>query len=124
MRKLLSCLMIVGLIFAGGCLPFEIPFSKSSSEAQQVEKEKTEKKRFIPEALKGVDLPPAGKYAGDKYDWAKVKKELDRIPKDATGSQILKKFYELAAEDYTPYFEFYETFDPSNIVSHPRAGRY
>ena len=122
MRKLLSCLMIVGLIFAGGCLPFEIPFSKSSSEAQQVEKEETEKKRFIPEALKGVDLPPAGKYAGDKYDWAKVKKELDRIPKDATGSQILKKFYELAAEDYTPYFEFYETFDPSNIEVTPGPG--
>ena len=126
MRRLLSCLMIVGLILAGGCIPFEIPFSKSSSEAQQAEqakKEETEKERIIPEALKGVDLPPAGKYAGDKYDWAKVKEELDRIPKDATGSQILKKFYELAAEDYTPYFEFFETFDPSNIDVSPGSGR-
>ncbi len=122
MKKLLSCLMVVGLIFAGGCLPFEIPFSKSPSEAQQAEKEEAEKKRIIPEALKDVDLPPAGKYAGDKYDWAKVKEELDRIPKDATGSQILKKFYELAAEDYTPYFEFFETFDPSNITVSPGPG--
>lgn len=125
MRRLLSSLMIVGLIIAGGCIPFEIPFSKSSSEAQQAEqakKEEAEKERIIPEALKGVDLPPAGKYAGDKYDWAKVKEELDRIPKDATGSQILKKFYELAAEDYTPYFEFFETFDPSNIDVSPGPG--
>jgi len=53
MRKLLSCLMIVGLIFAGGCLPFEIPFSKSSSEAQQVEKEKTEKKAVYSRGFEG-----------------------------------------------------------------------
>ena len=67
MRRLLSCLMIVGLILAGGCIPLENPFSKASSEAQQAEKKDTEKKRIIPDALKGVDLPPAGKYAGDKY---------------------------------------------------------
>ena len=59
---------------------------------------------------------------GTNTDWVKVKEELDGIPKDATGSQILKKLYELAAEDYTPYFEFYETFDPSNIDVSPGPG--
>ncbi len=109
MRKLLVFFMVVGIILVSGC--------SSSPKAQQPEKKesKYQEEVKIPEALEDVEFPPPGKYAGDKYDWAKVKKELDQIPTSADGPTILKKFYELVAEDYTPYFKYFETFDTSII---------
>ncbi|KPC71103.1 hypothetical protein ADL26_16180 [Thermoactinomyces vulgaris] len=111
-NKLFLCLLIVGLLISG-CSHSN---STQPTEKKQVNNESKDKETVkIPEELKGVPLPPAGKYSGEKYNWAKVKQELDKIPKNADGKTILNKFYELAAEDYTPYFKYFQEFDTSII---------
>lgn len=117
-KKRFLCMLIIGLILTSGCSLGSSSLSgnaKQTAEKQAEQASKYKEDVKIPEELQGVDLPPEGKYAGEKYDWAKVKKELDKIPKNADGKTILKKFYELAAEDYTPFFKYYETFDTSII---------
>jgi Ca-activated chloride channel homolog len=119
LQRLLTSFLILSLVFSGGCslISKSVMGEKEAQPAPSAKKKKYpyKKKVEIPPELKNIQLPPQGKYAGDRYDWVKVKKELDKIPKNADEKTILKKLYTLAAEDYTPYIHYFNTFNTSII---------
>ncbi|MDA8353827.1 MAG: VWA domain-containing protein [Firmicutes bacterium] len=114
-RALLSVLIVLMLVFSTGCSTLLDGFASDSNQSAAEKKEKKKPKVKIPEELQHIPLPPAGKYAGDRYDWQKVKQELNDIPKDASAKEVLNRMYELAAEDYRPVIRYYQNFDPSTI---------
>jgi Ca-activated chloride channel family protein len=54
-----------------------------------------------------------GKLAGDKYDEAKLKKELEGLPKGLSAEEAYNRLIYLLAEDYGPVVKEIENFKPA-----------
>jgi Ca-activated chloride channel family protein len=109
---------IVVLVLAGGCtLP--LGADKPALKQEQTPKPKAQPMMDLSvkpsELLKRGDaramaLVGPGKYGDDRYDRAKVEKELDKIPADASPEEIYDKLFALLANDYRPYVKKYDNF--------------
>lgn len=110
-RLLLFSLIIMVIIT--GC-------SKEASDNEPTSAEK------IPQAASNVEgmlKEGPGKYAGDKYDEAKVKAELDKFPKNISGEEAYNRLIVLLAEDYEPIVKKLENFEVSYQLSNTPDGQ-
>lgn len=109
---------IVVLAFAGGC---SLPLGADKPAPQQAQTPKPKAQPMMDlsvkpsELLKRGDaramaLVGPGKYGDNRYDRAKVEKELDQIPANATPEEIYDKLIALLANDYRPYVKKYDHF--------------
>lgn len=93
--------------------------SNKPTEANATEKKESQLKRELTEEEK-IMMKPPGKYGGDRYDEAKVKAELDKLPDDLTTEQYFEEFLKLMAEDYRSSVTTFVNFDPSVEVDHAK----
>lgn len=116
MRKALSWTLIVCLLFSSGCSLF------SSDEKASSNPNEDEVKQAATD-VEGMLREGPGKYAGDKYDEAKVKAELDQFPKNITGEEAYNRLIPLLAEDYEPIVKKLENFEVSYQLSDTPDGQ-
>ncbi|SEM81547.1 vWA domain-containing protein [Lihuaxuella thermophila] len=65
----------------------------------------------------GMAMEGPGKYAGDRYDEAKVQQELKKWPKNLTADQVYTRLVWLLAEDYKPVIKEVKEYKPSFALS-------
>lgn len=107
MNKLLSLLLVIALVFSGGCSLF------AQVENFASDKPKKEEVKQAATDIKGMLREGPGKYAGDKYDEEKVKAELDKLPKNVKADQVYNLLVALLAEDYKPDVKLLDSVDPT-----------
>ncbi|WP_258840765.1 VWA domain-containing protein [Mechercharimyces sp. CAU 1602] len=90
--------------------------TKEKAESTSNNKIEKEQKEFVPaEDAEGMLREGPGKYAGDRYDQAKLEKELDQFPDNLTAEEAYKRIIPLLAADYGPLVEKIEKFDTSLV---------
>ncbi|MFS8513662.1 MAG: hypothetical protein LOD87_08065, partial [Planifilum fulgidum] len=107
MNRLLSWMLILCLIFSGGC-------SLSAKEEKGVSGEPEEKEvKQAATDIEGMLKEGPGKYAGNKYDEEKVKAELDKLPTGLTADEAYNHLVALLAENYEREVEMLDSVDPT-----------
>jgi Ca-activated chloride channel family protein len=107
MNKLLSWMLILCLIFGGGCSLF----AKEEKEVSGEPEEKEVKQAATD--IEGMLKEGPGKYAGNKYDEEKVKAELDKLPTGLTADEAYNHLVALLAENYEREVEMLDSVDPT-----------
>lgn len=99
--------------------------TKEKKDVKQKEKTPQEKPQQVTFNRELTDtekmmMKPPGKYSGKYYDEEKVKKELDKFPKDLSKEEYLDRLLLLLAEDYRPHVPVFVNFDSSVEVNHEK----
>ncbi|MCS1351660.1 VWA domain-containing protein [Mechercharimyces sp. CAU 1602] len=110
MRKLVGIILIMALM-TSGCASL---VQGDEPAGEKVKEKKEEKKEFEPATtVEGMLREGPGKYAGDKYDEAKVNAELDKLGDNLTADEAYKHIVQLLAEDYGPLVDGLDQIDPT-----------
>ena len=115
MKKVLSWILTLCLVFSSGCSLFSEKNADQTPDKNKVKQAATD--------VEGMLREGPGKYAGDKYDEAKVKAELDKFPKNITGEEAYNRLIVLLAEDYEPIVKKLENFGVSYQLSNTPDGQ-
>ncbi|GGE06435.1 hypothetical protein GCM10011571_04470 [Marinithermofilum abyssi] len=103
-------------------VPMLILTGCSGEKKTNADAPKNEKKFEAATDLQGMLREGPGKYAGDKYDKAKVEKELDKLPNNLTGKEAYNQLIRLLAQDYKSVVEKMNKIDLSNNVDENEPG--
>lgn len=101
--------LILPLLFLAACSQ---PADDSKEASSSPPKQENQVKSAATD-LEGMLREGPGKYAGDKYDEAKVKAELDKLPNNLTADEAYNYLVALLAEDYEPEVKALDNLDPT-----------
>ncbi len=107
MRRSLILMVIFSLIVVEGCSLLSKNPGAESPEGGDPESFQAATD------IDGMLKEGPGKLAGDKYDEAKLKKELNGLPEGLSAEEAYNRLIYLLAEDYGPVVEEIENFRPS-----------
>ncbi|MGB0088016.1 MAG: VWA domain-containing protein, partial [Planifilum fulgidum] len=107
MRKRPCLLILLSLLLLSACSPGA---GKSADKPEETIK---------PAATdpEGMVTEGPGKFAGDRYDEAKVQAELKKWPKNMTADEVYNRLVWLMAEDYKPVIKEAKEYKPSFSLS-------
>lgn len=120
------------IVFSQGCSQLVIQTDSTKTEkkendteeaAQKAETEKEEKPpehtEFEGRQIQDVLWQGPGLYGGDKFDEAKVKKEIDQFPEGLDAAEYYHRLLSLVAADYRPYAQFFDRYDTYMGINDP-----
>ncbi|WP_302104404.1 vWA domain-containing protein [Polycladomyces zharkentensis] len=117
-RKVLSVFIVCCLsLFTAAC--GSSVSGQTDSHQANTQNTMEKKKPIRPEDFKaattveGMLREGPGKYAGNKYDKAKVQAELDKFPKGLSAREVYNRLIYYLAEDYKPILKKVEEFNPA-----------
>ena len=104
MRKMLILMLVSCLVVVGGC----------SLSSEGPDRGETPEESFqAADDIDGMLKEGPGKFAGDRYDEPKLKKELEALPGGLSAEEAYNHLIRLLAEDYGPVVKEIENFRPA-----------
>lgn len=105
-----------------GCSSNEATTGDITKKDETKEEAKAPKPAKIPENVEEMIAQKPGKYAGDNYDEAKVKAELDKIDENVSKKEVYQTMMDLLAEDFRSIDQQLNQIDTSYMVDSKKPG--